>query len=75
LVRIEREIVSSYPDGIVLRMQHRPQKTARAHVTNLHNQRSRLPIDIHRDLDAAVAAAFGWPEVSPPPSIVQFEVC
>jgi hypothetical protein len=26
LVRIEPEVVGGYPDGIVLRMQHRPQK-------------------------------------------------
>jgi hypothetical protein len=32
-----------------------------AHVTNLYNQRPQWLADAHRDLDAAVAAAFGWP--------------
>jgi hypothetical protein len=30
-------------------------------LTNLYNQRPQWLIDAHRDLDAAVAAAYGWP--------------
>lgn len=29
--------------------------------TNLYNQRPPWLVDAHRDLDAAVAAAYGWP--------------
>ena len=30
-------------------------------LTNLYNQRPQWLIDAHRDVDAAVAAAYGWP--------------
>ena len=30
-------------------------------LTNLYNQRPQWLIDAHRDLDAVVAAAYGWP--------------
>jgi hypothetical protein len=30
-------------------------------LTNLYNQRPQWLVDAHRDLDAAVAAAYGWP--------------
>jgi type II restriction/modification system DNA methylase subunit YeeA len=61
LIRIEPEVVPGYPDRIL------PKDTAAAAVlrertlTNLYNQRPRWLIDVHRDLDAAVASAYGWP--------------
>jgi hypothetical protein len=30
-------------------------------LTNLYNQRPQWLVDAHRDLEAAVAAAYGWP--------------
>jgi hypothetical protein len=30
-------------------------------LTNLYNQRPQWLVDAHRDVDAAVAAAYGWP--------------
>jgi hypothetical protein len=30
-------------------------------LTNLYNQRPQWLIDAHRDLDAVVASAYGWP--------------
>ena len=30
-------------------------------LTNLYNERPQWLADAHRDLDAAVAAAYGWP--------------
>lgn len=30
-------------------------------MTNLYNQRPQWLLDAHRDLDAAVATAYGWP--------------
>ena len=61
LIRIEPEVVPGYPDRIL------PKDTAAAAVlrertlTNLYNQRPQWLIDAHRDLDAAVASAYGWP--------------
>jgi type II restriction/modification system DNA methylase subunit YeeA len=61
LIRIEPEVVPGYPDRIL------PKDTAAAAVprertlTNLYNQRPQWLIDAHRDLDAAVAVAYGWP--------------
>lgn len=61
LVRIEPEVVPSYPDRVL------PKDTVAAAVlrertlTNLYNQRPQWLVDAHCDLDAAVAAAYGWP--------------
>jgi hypothetical protein len=41
LVRIEPEVVSGYPDGIVLRMQHRPQKLRESARDQSYNPRSQ----------------------------------
>jgi len=60
LVRFEAEVVSGYPNRIL------PKDAAAAVVlrertlTNLYNQRPQWLTDAHRDLDAAVAAAYGW---------------
>jgi hypothetical protein len=61
LVRIEPEIVSDYPDGIVPKDTASAAKLRERTLTNLYNQRSQWSIDTHRDLDAAVAAAYCWP--------------
>lgn len=61
LVRIEPEVVPGYPDRIL------PKDTAAAAIlrertlTKLYNERPQWLADVHRDLDAAVAAAYGWP--------------
>jgi type II restriction/modification system DNA methylase subunit YeeA len=61
LIRIEPEVVPGYPDRIL------PKDTVAAAIlrertlTNLYNQRPQWLTDAHRDLDAAVAAAYGWP--------------
>jgi type II restriction/modification system DNA methylase subunit YeeA len=61
LVRIEPEVVPGYPD------RNLPKDTVAAvtlrerTLTNLYNARPQWLIDAHRDLDAAVAAAYGWP--------------
>ena len=61
LIRIEPEVVPGYPDRIL------PKDTAAAAtlrertLTNLYNQRPQWLVDAHRDLDAAVAGAYGWP--------------
>jgi type II restriction/modification system DNA methylase subunit YeeA len=60
LVRIEPEITSSYPHRIL------PKDTVAAAIlssrtlTNLYNQYPQWLFDAHRELDTAVAAAYGW---------------
>jgi hypothetical protein len=60
LIRVEPEAVPGYPDRIL------PKDTVAAvalherTLTNLYNQRPQWLTDAHRDLDAAVAAAYGW---------------
>jgi hypothetical protein len=72
-VRIEPEIVSVYRTALYRRTQHRPQKLHERTLANLYNQRPQWLIDSHRDLDAAIAAAYGWPADITPPSIVQLK--
>lgn len=61
LVRIEPEVVPGYPDRIL------PKDSAAAAVlktrtlTNLYNARPTWLDNAHKALDAAVAAAYGWP--------------
>lgn len=61
LIRIEPEVVPGYPDRIL------PKDTVAAAIlrertlTNLYNQRPQWLAEAHADLDAAVAAAYGWP--------------
>lgn len=61
LVQIEPEIAPGYPERVL------PKDTASEAIlrertlTHLYNQRPQWLIDAHSDLDAAVAAAYGWP--------------
>jgi len=61
LVRIEPEVVLGYPDRILPKDAVAAAKLRERTLTNLYNQRPQWLIDAHRDLDAAVAAAYGWP--------------
>ncbi|HEX3860431.1 MAG TPA: DNA methyltransferase [Stellaceae bacterium] len=61
LVRREPEVVPGYPDRI---LPVNPQAAAilkTRTLTNLYNERPAWLDHAHRDLDAAVAAAYGWP--------------
>lgn len=40
---------------------HTAAELKRRTLTNLYNARPKWLADAHRDLDAAVAAAYGWP--------------
>lgn len=59
LIDIVPEVVPGYPDRIL------PKNDAAAAelrtLTNLYNARPQWLADEHCDLDAAVAAAYGWP--------------
>jgi type II restriction/modification system DNA methylase subunit YeeA len=61
LIRIESEVVAGYPDRILPKDTVAAALLRERTLTNLYNQRPQWLIDAHRDLDAAVAAAYGWP--------------
>ncbi len=50
-----------YPDRILPKNEKAAAELKKRTLTNLYNQRPQWLADAHRDLDAAVAAAYGWP--------------
>jgi hypothetical protein len=72
LIRIEPEVVPTaeqreagakqiYPDRILPKDAQAAVTLKGRTLTNLYNQRPQWLADAHRDLDAAVAVAYGWP--------------
>ncbi len=61
LVIVEPEVVAGYPDRILPKDAQAAVTLKSRTLTNLYNQRPQWLADAHRDLDAAVAAAYGWP--------------
>ncbi|MGH7007153.1 MAG: type IIL restriction-modification enzyme MmeI, partial [Stellaceae bacterium] len=61
LIKIEPEIVPGYPDRILPRSPAAEAELKKRTLTNLYNERPAWLVNAHRDLDAAVAAAYGWP--------------
>lgn len=61
LVKREPEVVPGYPDRILARDARAAAELKKRTLTNLYNQRPAWLANAHRDLDAAVAAAYGWP--------------
>jgi len=55
------EVVSCYPDRILPRDAAAARTLRERTLTRLYNERPQWLADAHRDLDAAVAAAYGWP--------------
>jgi type II restriction/modification system DNA methylase subunit YeeA len=60
LVLIEPEIVPGCPDRIVPKDTIAAAKLRERTLTNLYNQSPQWLTKAHRDLDIAVAAAYGW---------------
>jgi hypothetical protein len=60
-VHIEPELVSRYPDRILPKNTVAAAAMRERTLTNLYSQRPQWLIGAHRDLDDAVAAAYGWP--------------
>jgi type II restriction/modification system DNA methylase subunit YeeA len=54
------EVVPNYPDRIIAKPGHEADLKKRT-LTNLYNARPAWLQNLHADLDAAVAAAYGWP--------------
>ncbi len=61
LVRAETEVVEGYPDRLVPVNHSAWQQLAARTLTTLYNERPTWLADAHDELDAAVAAAYGWP--------------
>ncbi|CAN5473031.1 class I SAM-dependent DNA methyltransferase [soil metagenome] len=61
LIDIVPEIVPGYPDRILPKTEAAAAILKKRTLTNLYNARPQWLADAHRDLDAAVAAAYGWP--------------
>ena len=61
LVLREPEVVPGYPDRILPRDEAAAKVLKTRTLTNLYNQRPAWLDMAHKSLDAAVAAAYGWP--------------
>lgn len=61
LVERVPEVVPGYPDRILPRDEEAAKALKKRTLTNLYNQRPAWLDHIHKELDAAVAAAYGWP--------------
>jgi len=61
LVERAPEVVPGFPDGIVPVNRKAAAILKRRTFTNLYNERPAWLDNAHRELDAAVAAAYGWP--------------
>jgi type II restriction/modification system DNA methylase subunit YeeA len=61
LVRFEPEVVPNYPDRILAIDDNAAAVLKKRTLTNLYNERPTWLANAHADLDAAVAAAYGWP--------------
>jgi MmeI, C-terminal domain len=54
------EVVKGYPDRILPKDEAAAQVLKQHTLTNLYNERPSWLNNAHRDLDAAVANAYGW---------------
>ena len=61
LVRREPEVVPGYPDRLVPVSDKAAKDLKKRTLTKLYNECPQWLADAHADLDAAVAAAYGWP--------------
>ncbi|MEA2889199.1 MAG: hypothetical protein QOD11_3559 [Bradyrhizobium sp.] len=61
LIDVVPEVVPGYPDRILPKTEQAAAILKKRTLTNLYNQRPQWLADAHRELDAAVAAAYGWP--------------
>jgi hypothetical protein len=54
------EVMPDYPDRLLPRDEACARELKQRTLTNLYNQRPAWLDNLHRELDAAVAAAYGW---------------
>lgn len=60
LIRIVPEVVAGFPDRIVPINSAAESELKKRTLTNLYNERPTWLANAHSELDAAVAAAYGW---------------
>jgi type II restriction/modification system DNA methylase subunit YeeA len=60
LIDIVPEVVPGYPDRILPKTEAAAAILKKRTLTNLYNERPQWLADAHHDLDATVAAAYGW---------------
>jgi len=61
LIDVVPEVVPGYPNRILPKNEKAMAELKKRTLTNLYNQRPQWLADVHRELDAAVAVAYGWP--------------
>lgn len=61
LVKRVPEVVPGYPDRVLPVNDKAAAILKKLTLTNLYNERPTWLVNAHRELDAAVAAAYGWP--------------
>jgi len=61
-VRVEEEVVPGLPNRFIPRDAVAAIELSKRTLTNLYNDRPTWLDNAHRELDVAVAAAYGWPE-------------
>ena len=61
LIKIVPEVVPGFPDRILPANPAAEKELKKRTLTNLYNARPTWLANAHRELDAAVAAAYGWP--------------
>jgi type II restriction/modification system DNA methylase subunit YeeA len=62
LVVRDPEVVPGYPDRLLPRDEAAAKALKKRTLTNLYNEKPHWLEMAHRDLDVAVAAAYGWPD-------------
>ncbi|MFN3583384.1 class I SAM-dependent DNA methyltransferase [Phenylobacterium sp.] len=65
------EVVPGYPDRVLPRDEAAAKELKGRTLTNLYNERPRWLVLAHEELDAAVAAAYGWPADLPDDDILE----
>jgi hypothetical protein len=58
------EVVPGFPDRMLPKNPEAAATLKKRTLTNLYDERPAWLDNAHRDLDAAVAAAYGWPDIS-----------
>jgi type II restriction/modification system DNA methylase subunit YeeA len=64
------EVVPGYPDRLIPKPEFAAELKKRT-LTNLYNQRPAWLVNLHRVLDEAVAAAYGWPAELPDEEVLR----
>ena len=62
LVKRQPEVVPGYPDRIFPVSENAAKELKKRTLTNLYNEWPTWLANVHRDLDRAVAATYGWPD-------------